>query len=50
VSELAALKRENKKLKALLKNAVELLEKSKEVLAHAAAPKVAAKKKLKSRK
>jgi hypothetical protein len=45
---LAALKKENKKLKALLKNAVELLDKYKDVLVRANTP--AAKKKKTVRK
>jgi hypothetical protein len=34
MSELSSLKKENKQLKGLLKNAVELLDKYKEVLKH----------------
>jgi hypothetical protein len=48
MSELDRLKRENKKLKALLKNAVVLLNKSKDALTQAATPKTK-KKKPKSR-
>jgi hypothetical protein len=45
MSELDQLKRENKKLKALLKTAVDLLNKSKDALTHAATPKEKNKKK-----
>jgi hypothetical protein len=48
MSELEQLKRENKKLKALLKTAVDLLNKSKDALTRAAIPK-AKKKKPKAR-
>jgi hypothetical protein len=41
MSELDKLKRENKRLKALLKNAVELLHKSKDILTHSASPRTA---------
>lgn len=34
MSELSRLKKENKQLKALLKNAVEILDKYKEILKH----------------
>jgi hypothetical protein len=54
MSELDKLKKENKKLKALLKIAVELLHKSRDVLTHATAPRAkkprAKSKQLKSKK
>jgi hypothetical protein len=37
-SEIAELKAENKKLKALLKNAVQLLHQSKEIIQHSGSP------------
>jgi hypothetical protein len=37
-SEIADLKAENKKLKALLKNAVQLLHQSKEIIQHSGQP------------
>lgn len=36
--EIAGLKAENKKLKALLKNAVQLLHQSKEIIQHSGRP------------
>ena len=36
--EIAELKAENKKLKALLKNAVQLLQQSREIIQHAGKP------------
>jgi hypothetical protein len=47
MSELAKLKKENKQLRALLKNAVELLNQSKKLLKRTDKPKKAASKKKK---
>jgi hypothetical protein len=45
MSELNKLKKENKQLRALLKNAVDLLNQSKKLLKHTDKPKKAKKKK-----
>jgi hypothetical protein len=47
MSELTKLKKENKQLRALLKNAVELLDQSKKLLKRSDKPKKAASKKKK---
>lgn len=49
MSELSALKKENKELRALLKKAIALLKQSKKLLKPAVAPAVTKKKKAKKR-
>jgi hypothetical protein len=48
MSELDKLRKENKKLRALLKNALDLLNKSKDALTRAAAPRPKKKTKIKA--
>ena len=50
MSELSKLKKENKKLKALLKNAVEILDKYRDILQHPEKYAPKAKKKAKTKK